>query len=127
MKASENSAGYLVVGLGAGRKQHRVHCLVLEAFVGPRPAGMQGCHNDSNKLNCALSNLRWDTPKGNIADRRRYDGDDNPNAKLTNEQRDEIKRRRSAGETLRTIAADFDISTVRVSQIAKPKSEGQPS
>lgn len=118
MKPTSNQAGYLVVTLGSGRKQHRVHCLVLEAFVGPRPDGMQGCHNDSNKANCALGNLRWDTPKGNIEDRRRYHGDANPNAKITDETRAEIRRRRQNGEKLNAIASDYGISAVRVSQIA---------
>ena len=118
MKPSFNHAGYLVVTLGGERKQFRVHCLVLEAFIGLRPEGKQGCHNDSNKANCALDNLRWDTPKGNIGDRRSYDGDANPNAKLTELDRAEIKRRREGGEKLKEIAADYGISPVRVSQIA---------
>lgn len=48
-----------------------VHTLVLEAFVGPRPAGMQACHWDDDGDNNHLSNLRWDTHKGNSADRER--------------------------------------------------------
>src|SRR5688500_4928598 len=40
--------------------QERIHRLVLMAFVGPCPAGMEGCHNDGNPLNNALDNLRWD-------------------------------------------------------------------
>ena len=120
MTPSPNYAGYLVVTLGNGddRKQCRVHCLVLEAFVGPRPEGQQGCHNDNNKANCALDNLRWDTPKGNVGDRRGYDGDANPNAKITDADRAEIKRRRNSGEKLKDIAIDYGISLVRVSQIA---------
>ena len=46
-----------------------VHCLVMEAFVGPRPAGMECCHNDGNSLNNWLDNLRWDTPRANAHDR----------------------------------------------------------
>ena len=118
MKLTPNYSGYLVVGLGYERKQYRVHCLVLEAFVGARPEGMQGCHNDSNKANCALDNLRWNTPRGNIGDRRSYRGDANPNAKITEDDRVEIKRRRHAGERLAKIAGDYGISLVRVSQIA---------
>lgn len=47
---------------------HLVHQLVLTAFVGPRPPGMLGCHNDGDGLNNVLSNLRWDTPAANMAD-----------------------------------------------------------
>jgi hypothetical protein len=49
------------------------HCMVLEAFVGPRPSEIhEGCHNDGNPENCHVDNLRWDTPKGNAADRVRH-------------------------------------------------------
>jgi hypothetical protein len=69
--------GYCVVSLATGdgkrkRKQKRVHMLVLEAFVGPRPAGMQGCHGDRDTQNNRLDNLRWDTPKGNAEDKHRH-------------------------------------------------------
>jgi hypothetical protein len=45
-----------------------VHTLVLEAFVGPRPAGMQCCHYDDNPSNNNLANLRWDTDSANKFD-----------------------------------------------------------
>ena len=119
MKSSKNYNGYHVVSLGKERKQFRLHVLVLEAFVGPRPEGMQGCHRDNDKSNNSLSNLRWDTPKGNISDRRDYSGEGNPNAKLTREQTVEIAARRQDGETTTILAAEFGISNVRVCQIAK--------
>jgi hypothetical protein len=50
-------------------KHKLAHRLVLEAFVGPCPTGMECCHNDGNRKNCVLSNLRWDTPKNNGLDR----------------------------------------------------------
>jgi hypothetical protein len=45
-----------------------VHRLVLEAFRGLCPAGMEGCHNDGHPENNALSNLRWDTRSNNLLD-----------------------------------------------------------
>ncbi len=48
--------------------------LVLEAFIGPRPPGMQACHRDDRPDNNRLKNLRWDTPKSNAADRDRNGG-----------------------------------------------------
>lgn len=57
---------------GNGTRQVvRVHVLVLEAFVGPRPEGMEACHYDDSGANNHLSNLRWDTPSGNTQDRVR--------------------------------------------------------
>lgn len=45
-----------------------VHHLVLLAFVGPRPDGMEGCHWDDNPANNHLANLRWDTRSANVRD-----------------------------------------------------------
>lgn len=118
MKATRNYAGYRVVTLGGCRSQRRVSVLVLEAFVGPRPSGMQACHNDSDKDNNRLDNLRWDTPKGNIADRRSYVGAANPSAKLSDQQRHEIIHRRRQGERLAKLAGEYGVSTNRVSQLA---------
>lgn len=47
---------------------HLVHVLVLETFVGPRPAGMEACHNNGICTDNRLSNLRWDTHAANEAD-----------------------------------------------------------
>lgn len=71
-----NSSGYpQVVLYDADRKPRskRVHCLVLEPFVGPRVGDMEGCHNDGVKTNNTLPNLRWDTKSANTVDRYRHD------------------------------------------------------
>jgi hypothetical protein len=49
----------------------RVHRLVLLAFVGPCPKGMEACHWDDNPGNNHLSNLRWDTSLANKRDMAR--------------------------------------------------------
>jgi hypothetical protein len=65
--------GYMQVGLTNKQQRHfHVHRLVLLAFVGPAPEGMECCHNDGNKANNALSNLRWDTRSANMKDRTRH-------------------------------------------------------
>ncbi len=46
-----------------------VHELVLSAFIGPRPDGLVGCHNNGNPKDNSVCNLRWDTQKSNIADK----------------------------------------------------------
>lgn len=46
-----------------------VHRLVLDAFCGPCPEGMQGCHEDDIPThNYYPENLRWDTPSANRLD-----------------------------------------------------------
>lgn len=49
-----------------------VHRLVLLAFIGPCPEGMEACHNDGDKRNNHLSNLRYDTSSANHLDRNRH-------------------------------------------------------
>lgn len=49
-----------------------VHHLVLEAFVGPRPVGTEGCHWDGDATNNRLGNLRWDSHIKNEADKARH-------------------------------------------------------
>lgn len=60
-------------------KSRVIHQVVLEAFVGPRPPGMEACHNDGDKSNNALSNLRWDTKKANEFDAVRHGARPDPN------------------------------------------------
>lgn len=58
-----------------------VHRLILEAFVGPCPDGMEACHNNGARTDNRLENLRWDTPSNNNLDRTRHGT--NPNAAKT--------------------------------------------
>ena len=52
-----------------GKRYHGpIHRLVLEAFVGPRPDGYDACHNDGDRDNNHISNLRWDTRSANTLD-----------------------------------------------------------
>lgn len=68
------TSGHLQLRLG-GRprnRQARVHVLVLEAFVGPRPSGQDACHNNGDPTDNRLSNLRWDTKSSNQLDRNAH-------------------------------------------------------
>lgn len=49
-----------------------VHRLILEAFKGPCPEGLECCHNDGDAGNNRLENLRWDTRESNLADKARH-------------------------------------------------------
>lgn len=66
---------YWVVYLSRHGELHtrRVHVLALEAFIGRRPEGMKGCHNDGDSFtNNRLTNLRWDTQSNNMFDSVRH-------------------------------------------------------
>ena len=118
-----NAHGYLIVDLrrDGRRSSKNVHGLVLTAFVGPSPEGLECCHGDRNKTNNCLLNLRWDTKSNNQADRILHGtsnrGERNGVSKLTAEKVKAIRARCARGETQPSIAADFGISRVTVSHI----------
>lgn len=74
LKASNNRDGYHVVTLGkeGARRQWRVHRLVLIAFVGQCPNGMEARHLNGNPTDNRLENLVWGTPSANGYDKVRH-------------------------------------------------------
>lgn len=65
---------YLVVALrdGFATKSLTVHRLVLLAFVGPCPPGMEVRHLDGDRTNARLDNLAYDTHSENLRDIARH-------------------------------------------------------
>lgn len=90
--------GYMTVDLG--RKNQKVHRLVLMAFVGKCPDNMQCRHLDGNPSNNNLGNLKWGTPQENGQDMVRHGthfippcvGVENGRAILTEKQIREIRQ-----------------------------------
>ena len=66
----DSKTGYLRIELSQDGKPiyAAVHQLIALAFLGPPPPGLQVCHNDSNKTNNRIGNLRYDTPQSNTQD-----------------------------------------------------------
>jgi hypothetical protein len=66
--------GHCSVHIGYDNKKVTVfvHKLVLLAFVGPCPEGMECCHNNGIASDNRIENLRWDTHFNNNADRKRH-------------------------------------------------------
>lgn len=110
------SHGYPTVHLfdGRGGHQPRVHQLVLLAFVGPCPPGLECCHENDVKTDNRLSNLRWDTRKSNAADRdlhgRQIKGSHHCHAKLTEEHALAIHLLHRLGFTLHSMSRAFGVS-----------------
>lgn len=67
---AQKRGGHLVVALhSSGRRRDiLVHRLVLEAFVGKCPEGLEGLHWDDDPTNNHLTNLRWETRRVNQLD-----------------------------------------------------------
>jgi hypothetical protein len=110
-----------------------VHRLVLEAFVGPCPPGMEGCHNNGDPWDNCLSNLRWDTHQNNMADAFAHGtfvlppsplgntngrGEKNVKAKITEAQAREVKSRLTVGERNIDISRSLGISYDTVCKIS---------
>ena len=93
-----NRQGYLIIDLCInGRGKHfPVHQLVARAFI-PNPENKpEPNHEDGNKLNNFVGNLKWVTRAENVKHSFEMGlqpkGEDAPNAKLTNAQREEIRQ-----------------------------------
>jgi hypothetical protein len=63
---------FVILSNGPRRQSRSVHLLVLEAFIGPCPPGLEACHWDGDATNNHLDNLRWDTRAANTADMMRH-------------------------------------------------------
>lgn len=110
-----------------GGKTFLVHRLVLTAFVGTCPEGMECCHNDGNPSNNRVENLRWDTHAENQRDRNKH-GTDNRGERhwrclLTAEQVIEIRKRYRNGETNKQqLAAIYSVSDGTIRSLLSRKS-----
>lgn len=102
-----------------------VHRLVLLAFVGPCPPGMETCHNNGDASDNRLSNLRWDTHQANIDDKRRHrrnpSGSKHPHAILDETDVTRMRELRKAGLTLKELAKLFGTTKTNVSAITRYK------
>lgn len=66
LKPHLSSDGHWLIELFGRTKL--LHRLILEAWKGPCPSGLVGCHNDGNPNNNHIDNLRWDTRSSNVID-----------------------------------------------------------
>ena len=101
----------------------QIHCLVLEAFVGPRPPSMIGAHGDGDPANCSLGNLRWTTQKENVGDARKHGtlaaGSRHGKAKIHEGCVERMKDMRRSGCTVQSIADWFGLGRPQTGQILR--------
>lgn len=75
LKLQQHPKGYVRFQFSGGPRDGQttgVHRLVLEAFVGPCPEGMEALHGNAIRNDNRLCNLRWDTKSENSQDRVRH-------------------------------------------------------
>lgn len=114
--------GYRYVNMRVDGQQtlRRVAVLVAEAFIGPRPEGLETCHNDGVALNDRGGNLRYDTPKNNTADKIAHGthqrGEAVSTARLTEEIVRVIKYGRAPADVL---AARYDVHPGHINNIRR--------
>lgn len=117
---------YLKINLWKNSKGHHrgVARLVLEAFIGPCPDGMEARHfPDGDPSNCRLLNLSWATHIENCADRTIHGtqtiGEKNVTAKLTTNDIHEIRRLRSTGMFCHQIGSRFSVTESCIEDVLK--------
>lgn len=118
LKPTRKTDGYSHVTItAADGSMHTIHIhrMILEAFVGPRPEGMEVLHADSDKLNNQLANLRWDTHIENCKDRSRRA---TSGSVLTYEKAQEIRSLRGVLKQV-DLAKRFGVSQPLVSKILR--------
>jgi hypothetical protein len=123
LKPSPQSSGYKQVDLSSGGKMTKrlVHRLVLEAFVGPCPAGHEALHGDGDRTNNSVENLRWGTSKENSADAiaqgTQVSGVRHKKAKFREHEIKLIRRLYATGRTQTRLAKHFGVSQSTIHRI----------
>lgn len=122
-------AGYRTVKIMIDGKQTScpAHRVVWRHFYGPIPPGLTINHKNGKKADNRPANLELATYAEQVRHARKelqvgrldQDGERNAMARLTEKAVREIRRRRAAGERLKSIARDFGVSDRTVSKIAR--------
>lgn len=102
------------------------HVLVLRAFVGECPDGMEGCHGNGDRSDNRLDNLRWDTCKANQQDAVEHGtkpkGASHYNAKLTESDVRAIRAMHKARVPYKKIAEQFSVTLANIKTIISGRS-----
>jgi len=115
--------GYLGVNLcKEGRMTRRnSHSLIAKTFLGIRPSGLDICHNDGDRTNNKVSNLRYDTPSSNSNDAVHHGkivvGERHYRAKLTINHVRTIRLQHQEGQSTQAIASKYGVSQTAIWKI----------
>jgi hypothetical protein len=127
-KQGSTKAGYKIIILArnGGYVASSVHRLVAKTFLGNPPSGMVVCHNNGNKIDNRVVNLRYATSSENAHDKIKHGthrrGETVGTSKLKDSDAIEIIKLARAGTKHKIIAQRFGITADYVSEIATGKS-----
>lgn len=128
LKYNLMTSGYYCVQLWRDSKPHprSIHRLVAQAFLAEPDYGQTDvAHNDGDRLNNYVSNLRWATRTENMGDTKSHGrnpaGSRNAMAKLSEDDVPKIKNLFSAGWSLTAIANIYKVSRATVGLIVNGK------
>jgi len=130
LKIAVGTNGYLKVHLRKDDRYHSryVHRLVLEAFIGPCPKGMECRHLNGDKTDNRLENLVWGTKEENEKDKISHGthqfGERNPNRLLSAEEVELVREASESEETQQSIARRFGVSQSCIAKIANGRTWG---
>jgi hypothetical protein len=110
------------------KKNKFIHVLIAEAFLGPKPEKMEVCHNDGDRKNNAIENLRYGTRSDNVRDSIKHGtykrppivrGSKRSDAKINEEIAKQIKE---SDESSYILAKKLNISRALISNVRRNKS-----
>lgn len=121
--------GYLAVHLckpGIKEKRVQVHKLVAEAFIGPRPSGMNINHKNGIKSDNRVENLEYVTPSRNSKHSFEIGlqcnkGEQHSRHKLTDDAVRDIRRRAIGPESKRALAREYSVSYAAIHYVVTRK------
>jgi len=130
LRQSPDTGGYLVISLSKNGRSctKRVHALILETFVGPRPAGYESRHLNGNKTDNRACNLRWGTHRENTFDAIDHGtqvclrrGEDHGSSKTTDDAVVRIRTMYAGGVAQMALAKLFGLHQTTISKIVNRK------
>ena len=135
LKTSKHKKGYRLLTLRKNNKSHTVtlHSIVALTFIGPRPTGLDVCHENHDPSDNRVSNLYYGTRKhncqmsaavGHYGHHRK--GVKPASAKLVDVQILEIRELYATGKYKQAdLAKLFGVVQCRISQIVRSDTSGK--
>jgi len=125
LRSAPRAGGAIFVDFGSwnGENAKRIGMsrVVLSAFIGPQPKGMEAIHIDGRVTNNRPENLKWGTRSAQVSGRLNYGrdgrGEKNGRAKLSDKEVFAIRCGRANGAKIKCLAAEFGVSVEYISGI----------